>query len=213
MKKDVYFERELPSGYRQALYINAKSAKLGLLLNLIAVAVLALVMAVAFLSLHLGGKLSPDLLPTEYLQILVAYFVFLVSIIGYIVLHELVHGIVYKVLTGERLTFGISWSCAFCGVPHIYTYRKTAILAVASPFAAFTLLFVPLLILLYLFAPLYFLIAAFVFGLHLGGCSGDLYVLYLLTVKFRDKGTLMKDTGPEQFFYIPDKEDRDPTNP
>ena len=125
--------------------------------------------------------------------------------IGYIVLHELVHGIAYKIQTGEKLTFGISWSCAFCGVPNIYTYRRTAIVAVVSPFTIFTLLFIPILILLYCFSPLYYLLAAFIFGLHLGGCSGDLYVLYLLAVKFKDKKTLMRDTGPEQFFYIPDE--------
>ena len=96
----------------------------------------------------------------------------------------------------------MSWSCAFCGVPHIFTYRKTALIAVIAPFAVFTLLFIPILILLYFVSPLYYLVMAVVFGLHLGGCSGDLYVLYLLTKKFKDKNTLMRDTGPEQFFYV-----------
>ena len=125
---------------------------------------------------------------------------------GYIVLHELVHGIAYKALTGEKLTFGVSWSCAFCGVPHVYTYRKTAVISVISPFAVFTLLFIPIILILYPISPLYYLIAAFLFGMHLGGCSGDLYVFYLLTVKFKSKETLMRDTGPEQFFYVPDEQ-------
>ena len=49
-----------------------------------------------------------------------------------------------------------------------------------------------------------FLIFAFIFGLHLGGCSGDLYVTYLFLTKFKNKKVLMRDTGPEQFFYVPD---------
>ena len=204
--KEQTFERELPSTYRQALYINAKNAKFGIIFNLIALVVLVIVVALAFLSLNLVGKLSFDILKIDYIQLIVAYFVFFASMIGYIVLHEIVHGIAYKKLTGEKLTFGISWSCAFCGVPNIFTYRKTAIISVISPFALFTALFIPILVLLYFFNPLYYLIISFIFGLHLGGCSGDLYVLYLLTVKFKDKRTLMRDTGPEQFFYVPDEE-------
>ena len=204
--KEQNFERDLPAGYKQALYINAKDAKFGIIFNLIALAVLAVVMVVAFLSLHLGGKLSLDILDMEYPQLLIAYAVFFGVMIGYIVLHELVHGIAYKGLTGEKLTFGMSWSCAFCGVPHIYTYRKTALISVVAPFAVFTLLMLPLLVILYFISPLYFLILAFIFGLHVGGCSGDLYVLYLLTVRFKGKNVLMRDTGPEQFFYVPDEE-------
>lgn len=204
--KEHNFERDLPMGYKQALYINAKNAKFGIIFNLIALAVLALVMAVAIGSLHLGNKLSLDILDMEYVQLLVAYAVFFGAMIGYVVLHELVHGIAYKTLTGEKLTFGLSWSCAFCGVPHIYTYRRTALISVISPFAVFTVLLLPILVILYFVSPLYFLIVAFIFGLHAGGCSGDLYVLYLLAVKFKDKRVLMRDTGPEQFFYVPDED-------
>ena len=199
------FEEELPSGYKETLYINAKDAKFGIIFNLIAVGVLVLVMIAAFLLLGLRDDIEIDL-DIGGIGYFVALAVFLVSMIAYIVLHELVHGAAYKVLTGEKLTFGISWSCAFCGVPDIYTYRRTALIAVISPFALFTLLFIPLLSLFYFLSPLYYLICAFIFGLHLGGCSGELYVTYLLGVKFKDKRTLMRDTGPEQYFYIPEEE-------
>ena len=75
-------------------------------------------------------------------------------------------------------------------------------IAVVAPFAVFTLLFIPILILLYFVSPLYYMIMAVVFGLHLGGCGGDLYVSYLLISKFKNNNTLMRDTGPEQFFYV-----------
>ena len=204
--KEQNFEKELPSGYKQVLYINAKNAKFGIIFNLLALVGLILVMAVAVIALHLGGKLSSDILNVGYPHFTIAYLVFFVSMIGYVILHELVHGIAYKTLTGEKLTFGVSWSCAFCGVPHIYTYRRTALISVVAPFAVFTVLLIPILVVLYFVSPLYFLIASFIFGLHLGGCSGDLYVLYLLTARFKDKKTLMCDTGPEQFFYVPDGE-------
>ena len=204
--KEQNFEKDLPSGYTQALYINAKDVKFGVIFNLIAVVVLGIVMAGAFLSLRFNGGMSFNFFEADPWQLTVAYTVFLVSMLAYIILHELVHGIAYKALTGERLTFGISWSCAFCGVPSIYTYRRTAIIAILSPFITFTVLFIPVLAILYFLSPLFYLMTAFIFGLHLGGCCGDLYVFYLLLTRFKDKKTLIRDTGPEQFFYISEAE-------
>ena len=200
--KNKNFEKELPKGYTEVKHIDAKNAKFGLIFNLIAMAVLLLVVAAAALSLLPSGRLA-GVFDMNLPQFVLAYVVFFALMFVYIILHELVHGIAYKALTGERLTFGVSWSCAFCGVPNIYTYRKTALISVIAPFLTFTVIFIPVLIALYFISPLYYLIAAFIFGLHLGGCSGDLYVTYLLTVKYKDKMTLMRDTGPEQFFYVP----------
>lgn len=57
-----------------------------------------------------------------------AYLLFtlglLLSMFVYLVLHELVHGIVYKLMTREKLTFGISFSCAYCGVPDVFVTKK-----------------------------------------------------------------------------------------
>jgi hypothetical protein len=203
--KEQNFEKELPSGYKQAKYINAKNAKFGIILNAIAIVVLAIVMVFAFVILDFGGKLSPEIFDMEAPRFFVAYAVFMVSMIVYVVLHELVHGIAYKTLTGEKLTFGMSWSCAFCGVPNIFTYRRTALIAVLAPFTAFTVLLIPIIAWLYFISPVYYLITAFIFGLHLGGCSGDLYVSLLLMTKYKSPKTLMRDTGPEQYFYIPEE--------
>ena len=202
--KERNFERELPSGYRQAKYINAKETKFGIIFNLIALVVLVLVMAIAIIPLQRAGRLTMEIFNVGQAGLLIAYAVFFGSMLAYIVLHELVHGAAYKALTGEKLTFGLSWSCAFCGVPHIYTYRKCALISVLAPFVVFTLIFLPLVIALYSVSPLYYLIFAFLLGMHIGGCSGDLYVTYLLTAKYRGKDTLMRDTGPEQFFYVKD---------
>ena len=46
-----------------------------------------------------------------------------------------------------------------------------------------------------------FLAASLILGLHIGGCVGDLHVAYLLDHQFKDNKTLIRDTGPEQFFY------------
>jgi hypothetical protein len=73
-------------------------------------------------------------------------FIFLAII--YVILHELTHGLLYKILTKQKLTFGLTLSVAFCGVPHIYVNKKTALLSVLAPFVVYNIIFIPLLIFL-----------------------------------------------------------------
>ena len=197
--KNTNFERELPSGYVQAKHINAKDKKFGIIFNLVALAVLILVMAIAALPLK-NTDIHIDFASLEFL---IAWCVFFTVMLLYVVLHEIVHGIAYKSLTGEKLTFGVSWSCAFCGVPNIYTYRRTALIALVAPLTLFSAIMLPLTAWLYFVNPIYYLFSALLFGIHLGGCSGDIYCTLLFLFKFKDKKTLMRDTGPEQYFYIP----------
>lgn len=198
-----HFERELPANYKEVRHIDATNAKFGIIFNLIALAVLVVVMAVAFLILHLNNvKVVFDIIDNFGV-----FIITMLVLIVYIVLHELVHGIAYKALTKEKLTFGLSWSCAFCGVPNLYVYKKASLIALLAPFITFTVIFIPLMILLYFINPLYFLASAFVFGMHVGGCSGDLYVTYLLLVTYKGKNVLIKDTGPAQSFYLPEEND------
>ena len=198
--KNKNFERDIPEGYKQVKYINAKDAKFGIIFNLIALVVLVAVMAVAISPLASNPLLDEGVDLTE---LSISMWAFVLATVVYMILHELTHGIPYKKLTGEKLTFGMSWSCAFCGVPHIYVYRKTALIAVLAPFTVFTLIFIPLTVALYFVNPIYYIFSALMLGLHLGGCSGDLYVTYLLLFKYKDEKTLMRDTGPEQYFYVP----------
>jgi len=205
--KEQNFERELPQGYKEAMYINAKNAKFGIIFNAIGLAVMLVVMALAVLSLVCNDSILWPPYYAEPIDLTIACGVLLLVTLAYVILHELVHGCAYKTLTGEKLTFGISWSCAFCGVPNIFTYRRTMLIAVLAPFVLFTLIFIPLLIILYTVSPIYYLAMALVFASHLGGCAGDLYVSYLLMTKFKDAKTLLRDTGPEQFFYVPGEEE------
>ena len=122
--------------------------------------------------------------------------VFMVAVSAYIVLHELLHGAAYKLLTGRKLTFGLTWSVAYCGVPDIFVYRSAALVA---PFVVFTVVF--LLAVLLIADPVSQYMAAFLLATHLGGCVGDLYDTGLYLFRFRDPDTLMQDTGPKQTFY------------
>ncbi len=192
------FEKELPEGYTLAKHINATNAKFGIIFNLISIVVTILILLFAGWTITLNKSMLLGF--TEPNRPL-AMIIMAISIFAYIVLHELVHGAAYKLTTKEELTFGLSWSCAFCGVPNIYTYRRTALIALLAPFLFFTAAMIPILIWLYFVHPYYYMCGALVFGLHVGGCSGDLYMTILLLTKFKDKTTLIRDTGPEQYIY------------
>ena len=206
------FERELPEGYSEKKHVNAKSFGFGLVMNLLA---LVIFVAVA-LPLSLMLTLRNDVADDFSLIISSGAFLGIMISLVYIVLHELVHGWAYKKATGQKLTFGFSWSCAYCGVPNIYTYRRTALFAVLAPFVFFSAAMILVgagSFAVYmsatsdaaiLFAAVSFVANATVFGLHLGGCTGDLYIALLFGTKFKNDRALMRDTGPEMFLYLPD---------
>ena len=199
MNQSSNFEHTLPSQYREVYHLDARKPKVGVIMNLIALCVLGIVLVIAYVPVARGGLSLMADIPTS----LITYLAFLASMVLYTVLHELVHGVFYKYFTGEKLTFGMSWSCAFCGVPHIFVYRRAVLFAVAAPLTVFTVLLIPLTIALFFVHPLCYFASAALFGLHLGGCCGDIYVIFLLLTKYRTRELLVRDTGPEQFFYLP----------
>lgn len=193
------YELELPQNYKLAKTIDAKNAKIGVVLNLIALVVVVACVVGAYFII---GVPFDELIDNYGLDVILRLVVFVVIMIVYVILHELVHGAAYKALTKQKLTFGLTFTVAFCGVPHIYVYRKTALIAVLAPFVVFLPVFLVLCFVLP--TALDKILSAFMLGMHVGGCSGDLWVAGLLLFKLRDKTTLMNDTGPKQTFYVID---------
>lgn len=194
------YELELPQNYKAVKVIDAKEdKKVVIIFNIVALLVMAISVAIAWI---LVGDVFGNMAELGYAN-LIRVAVFLVVMIAYIILHELVHGAMYKALTKQKLTFGLTLSVAFCGVPNIYVYRRTALLAVLAPFAVFLPVFTVLPIVLT--TPVDKILASFMWGMHVGGCVGDLYVAGLLLFKYRDKTVLMNDTGPKQTFYVLDE--------
>ena len=194
------YVKELPCDYREAFHINAKNKTTGIKFNLAAFIILGIVMGVGCLFL-IGQDKSYSL---NLVEIMLLYGAFIIAMIMYIILHELVHGIAYKLMTRKKLTFGIGWSCAFCGVPDIYVYRRVAIIALIAPLITFTVLLLPLTILLYFVHPVYYIASLYILGMHLGGCVGDGYMTYLFIFRYKKPDTLIRDKGPEQYIYITD---------
>lgn len=194
------YEAELPQNYKLIKTIDAKNAKIGIVLNLIALLVVAACVLGAYFIIGASFDELIDFEDDYGLNSIIRLVVFLVVMVVYVILHELVHGAAYKALTKQKLTFGLTLTVAFCGVPHIYVYRKTALIAVLAPFVVFLPIFLVLCFVLP--TALDKILATFMLGMHVGGCSGDLWVAGLLIFKYRDKTTLMNDTGPKQTFYV-----------
>ena len=193
-----HYETELPESYRQVYEIDAKDGKTAVVLNVVALLIgvlvfLPFVFAIGFRTLFNSESRS------RYWLMLGTYFG---CYILYIVLHELVHGAAYKLLTRRKLTFGFTLTVAYCGVPDIYVYRKASLIATLAPFVLFTAVFLPLA--LFVRAPGLRIAFILLFCSHIAGCAGDLYGAALMLFRFRDPKLLVRDTGPKQSYYLPE---------
>lgn len=199
------YETELPQGYVEAKVIDVKSKKVGLIFTLVAVVVLTVTVVVTWFALfgqhdETFFEIVKNLLFENPLSTLARVTVFVVVLIAYIIMHELIHGVVYKLFTKQKLKFGFTLTVAYCGVPDIYVYRTVSLLSLLAPFIVFLPVFlVPM---FFLNNNLDILLFAFMLGQHVGGCAGDLYDTALYVFKFRSPDTLMRDTGPKQTIYV-----------
>ena len=189
-----HYEKELPAGYKEEFVVDATDKKLAVTLNLVGGIIMAVLIAAAYFLIRPTG-LEENLSSPRTL-------ILFVSMVAYMILHELVHGAAYKLLTGQKLTFGLTLSVAYCGVPDIFVYRKASLISLLAPFCVFT---VVLGAALAMFSnPWDKMYTAILLAIHIGGCVGDLYDTWLYLTRFTDSRTLMQDTGPKQTFYVPE---------
>ncbi|MDE7330185.1 MAG: metalloprotease family protein, partial [Clostridia bacterium] len=165
MKKNNY-EAELPAGYELKYHIDAKNKKTTAIYLILSLLPVLVIFAVALLLvIFVRGWDSRE---SAFSGIWLVFLIICVIICVYAVCHELVHGITYKILTGGKLTFGLKWNVAFCGVPDIYVYRSAAKAAVLMPFIIFNFVFAGLTVGMYFVSDVYFLAAAAILGFHIG---------------------------------------------
>ncbi len=195
------YYKTLPEGYRAVKVVDAKGDKKVSIIFTLMSFVLAVLAAVP---IFMAADMDAVFEVKRGSQILVPYLVMLVGMIVYIILHELTHGVAYKALTHQKLTYGFTLTVAFCGVPDIYTSRRTALIALAAPFVTFSVILIPLTIVMHSVSMVYYVVFGILFAIHFGGCVGDLYMMYLLFFKYKDPRTLMNDTGPKQTIYLPE---------
>ena len=194
MENENYYE-QLPEDYKLDYTIDANGGKTVVLMNIAAIVIWFAFIAVALLIRRIDfGEIDFGI---EYL---LYFFGFFVSYVAYMVLHELVHGLFYKIFTKRKLKFGFNFFVAYCGVPDIYVKKTPMIVTVLAPFVVFTLIGLPALF--FVSDVRLFIALSALVGAHIGGCVGDLFVAIILIFKYRGKNIYVNDTGPKQTFYV-----------
>lgn len=188
MKRKTY-EKKLPQQYNEIAHIRFDDMKTGFWYDLKAI-LPGIVLTV----------LGCIVVRPTFTQSLVSLVIFVVAIYPYFSLHELVHGIVVKLMTKQSVEIGFNKSGAYCGMPDIYMYRKLAVNCTAAPLIVFSILFGLSAIILIVLGHWSFLPLGLLATLHLLGCRSDVNLLKKLK-KYHSESMLIKDTGTEQFFY------------
>jgi len=192
-----HYELEVPSDYKISKVIDCKDSKTAFLLTVFSL-VISLVLIV--LGLFIKFSLVKDEKPIENLELFILTTGFLVAYIIIIVAHELIHGLFYKIYTKQKLTFGITLTAAFCGVPNVYVRKKAMIVTCLAPCVILSILFL-ILTIIFFKSPLY-IFFMLLNSLHFGGCIGDIYCCLLFLFKYKNKDILINDTGLKQTIYI-----------
>ncbi|MGN0812988.1 MAG: DUF3267 domain-containing protein [Candidatus Coproplasma sp.] len=192
-QRTLNYYKELPEGYKEVYCINAKKTSVGVILNLIAFGIaLTLIAGIFFIKFELPYEIEMSL------NTVLAMLSLCLSLIAYMVVHELTHGLFYKLMTKQKLRFGLTLTVAYCGLKEGYVNKKTSLLAVLAPLVIHSIWMI--LLIIFLPANIWVLMVIALFSIHVAGCVGDMWVAFMLI--FRLNSTVLTcDDGPCQRFY------------
>ena len=177
----------LPEGYEEIYSVDLqKDKKTALLVNLLALVIAALLVVPMHFFVPITTLFSME---QGFGKFTLRYVVFLLSIIVYMVLHELVHGIAMKLCGTKKVKYGFTGMYAFAGSEDYYAKKPYIFIALAP-----VVLWGLVLALINPFVPTdWFWVVYFIQVMNLSGAAGDLFV----TVKFSrfPKDILIKDYG------------------
>lgn len=186
-------QQSLPEGYQEIYSIDLqKDKKAAVLVN-----ALALIIAVAMVvPMHFYIPISTLFDMRSGLgTYIVRFAVLLILIVAYMILHELVHGIVMKSCGTKKIKYGFTGMYAFAGSDDYYDKRSYITIALA-PIIVWGIV----LAVVNAFVPdQWFWVVYFIQVTNISGAAGDLYV----TAKFLKfpKDILVRDHGVGMTVY------------
>ena len=183
----------LPEGYKEVYSIDLqKDKKMALIINLIAVAIAVLLVVPMHFHISFFTVYNTEMGMAAYL---IKWVCFLVLIVAYMVLHELVHGIAMKLCGTKKVKYGFTGMYAFAGSEDYYAKKPYIFIALAP-----VVLWGIVLAIINPFVPTdWFWIVYMIQICNLSGAAGDLFV----TVRFArmPKDILIKDHGVGMTVY------------
>ena len=193
------FEKELPSGYELVGTLDPKSKK-GKLIGYVGLIIIIIGLVVGTLLIQFN-RIVDAMHTMKSGHVWITLSIYFVVLFLYIIVHELIHGLFYKIFTHQKLKFGMNGKVAYCGVPGIYVYRGPIIVILLAPCVILTIVFLTSIFLVPNYLIKFLLLVLLV--IQFAGCIYDLYDVFLLLFKYQDHRTLIYDDGPTQKFYIP----------
>ena len=179
-------------GYKECTKIDlVKNKKEALLVNIYGI-IIMVVMAVFIPLLIMGGIREFNLETTFPLF----FIVLLISLILYIPLHEIVHGIVLKNYTDEKLSFGWKLVYAYCGSKEAVVNRKEYYAVALAPLLVFSVVFISLMVLNPSLSFVWYVMEL----MNVSGSVGDIYVSIKLR-KEKSRDILITDSGTDMSFW------------
>ncbi len=184
---------QLPEGYKEILSINLqKDKKLALIINLIGL----IVMLAMGIPMHFYIPISTLFdFSRGFGAYCIRFVVMIISLVLYMVLHELVHGIAMKMCGTKKVKYGFTGMYAFAGSEDYYDKKSYIIIALA-PIVVWG---VVLTIINCLVPESWFWVVYFIQISNISGAAGDIYV----TAKFRKlpNDILVQDSGVGMTVY------------
>jgi hypothetical protein len=124
------------------------------------------------------------------------FFVLLGVIFVMVVLHEAIHGLFFRLLTGGKAKFAFKGAYAYAAAPDWYLHKGPYLVVSLAPLVLITVLGVILLV----FVPDSWLVPLMLLvAMNASGAVGDLYVFFLLVRKPED--VLVRDFGEQMEIY------------
>ena len=184
---------ELPSNYKEIFSVDLKkNKKIAVLINGAAAAV-ALIM-IFVMRVFVPIETLRDLQLGENAS-LMRILIFAVSVVGYVVLHELTHGVVMKIVGTKKVKYRFNGLYATAGSNDYYD-KGSYILIALAPIVIWGIV---LAIVNFIVPTEWFWIVYTVQVMNIGGAAGDMYV----TIRFSrlPKDILVKDVGSSMTVY------------
>lgn len=159
---------QLPEGYTECMRLDIqKDKRLALLVNGLSL-MIGLVMLVCT-----GFRPFAQFYGVRDLSALwVRYGVLIAALVGYIVLHELVHGVFIRVFSGQRAHYGFTGLYGYAGSDAYFTKKSYLLIAMAPV----VLWGVVLLVLQFVIGAEWFWMVYLIQVANLSGAAGDFYV-------------------------------------
>ncbi len=186
---------ELPQYYVLAYEVDLmKDKKLFLYLNLFSLIFLIPLAVIYYVIVEFSSK--DWFYETTSSNPPLSLFLFIVSMFLIIILHELIHGIFFKMASKEKLKFTINLLMASASIPNSYFYKKPYLRAGLAPAIILSLV---LIVVLFFLDGYNFLLGYVVFSIHFMACIGDFFIAWKLRNYSDD--SLILDYGMGMKFY------------